>query len=61
MKMGDSGACLASVAHNVDKNIPDGYFHMSRISGEILGRATFTERGWVVASAGGVSMAYRRV
>ena len=23
MKMGDSGACLASVAHNVDKNIPD--------------------------------------
>ena len=23
MKMGDSGACLASVAHNVDENIPD--------------------------------------
>ena len=23
MKMGDSGACLASVAHNVDKNILD--------------------------------------
>lgn len=35
MKMDDSEACLASVAHNVDKNIPDGYFHMSRTLGEI--------------------------
>ena len=36
MKMGDSGACLASVAHNVDENIPDEYFHMLRTSGERL-------------------------
>lgn len=35
MKMGDSEACLASVAHNVDKNILDGYFHMSRTLGKI--------------------------
>ena len=35
MKMGSRETCLASVAHNVDKNIPDGYFHMPRTSGEI--------------------------
>ena len=31
MKMGDSGACLASVAHNVDKNIPDDTPHAANI------------------------------
>lgn len=33
MKMGDSGACLASVAHNVDKNIPDDAPHAANIRG----------------------------
>lgn len=60
MKMGDSGACLASVAHNIDKNIPDDAPHATKF-GKILGRAIFTGCGWVVASAGGVSVAYRRV
>ena len=58
MKMGDSETCLESVAHNVDENIIPT--HAANIR-KILGRATFTGRGWVVASAGGVSMAYRRV
>lgn len=31
MEMGDSGACLASVAHNIDKNIPDDAPHATNI------------------------------
>lgn len=31
MRMGDIGACLESVAHNVDKNIPDDTPHAANI------------------------------
>lgn len=31
MKMGECGACLESVAHNVDKNIPDDTPHAASI------------------------------